>query len=622
MSLLPLWNNTFVLTLLLVTVVLGSASIAATRFRLSAATRNSILLPALLVAFVLPMTIVAARSAGWSVALPVLHASPGAGEPGQNRNSSGPTSESPNAATPIGAPEMPVGDRRAQRAADSPTVRDWAAPLTAGLLLVWGAGTAVFLVQLGRSYHALWRMLANARPISTPEVARSAERARAALGLPRYPNLLETDRVSSPVAVGTPRHGWVIWPENTLGRMPREQLEHVLLHEGAHIAQRDTSLRLVQGLIAAVWWWHPLVHVLNRQLSRTREELCDNAVLSAADPADYGQTLLDVERPTPSTRSPALAVTLFPEHERLEDRIKSLLNPRRRTMHRSKPSVLATAFVAGVAASALAGATQFTMAEYRSTLPSSAEWTEHAGRSVEREYLLTFEADSEPRHLDIDIKRGDILVSAYEGDAVLVRLSVPMPAPGSNDANGFGTVNATPIDFEVRQNGNFIELDGNSYEQTTHVEVFVPRQIDLTLDSYRAGVIRVSGVEGHIEARSQNNDIILTDVSGSADVYGYNGSFSAGFRRVTGDLEFETYNGNIDLALPADLQTTTYIRSDREPVQSQLQIATRPAEMVSTRHEDGGRSVDFGKYVVGDINGGGARTVIETTNGTIKIREF
>ncbi len=251
-------------------------------------------------------------------------------------------------------------------------------------------------------------------------------------------------------------------------------------------------------------------------------------------------------------------------------------------------------------------------------------WHEHTDRVQVREFALAFPNDAERGHLDIDIKRGDILVTAYDGDQVLVRLSIPKNQQGApkNADGAFQTLSATPVDLEVRQNGNFIELDGNSYEQITNVEVLVPRDIDLTLDSYRSGVIRVTGVAGQVRARSQDNDIVLTDIAGSARLIGRNGSLSASFSKVIDELNLETYNGDIDLTLPADVKTTAFIRAVHGTVQSQLPIKERPLQVELTTSEDGSQSIEFGEYYVGDINGGGTESVLETTNGSVRLRKL
>ena len=622
MNPLPLWNNTFALTLVLVTLVLAIACIAASRLRLSASLRNSILVPALIITCVIPLGLFAARAASWTIPLPLLQA----GSADSTVITSGTDVRDRSRADDRAAPDRAQADRPS--AASSTTSRaersetNLTRPIAFGLLAIWAIGTLVCLVRLGRSYHSLWRLLASAHPVQHPRIAAAAEEAASALGLAEYPTILETDRIGSPVAVGTPRHGWVIWPPSALDTMSHDQLGHVMMHEGAHVLHRDTSLRLLQGLLAAMLWWHPLVHLTNRHLSRTREELCDNAVLSAADPVQYSQTLLEFGRRPEAQPSPALAVALFPEHERLEHRIRNLLDPRRITMDRSRPSVVLTVCLAGFIASALAGATRVTAAQFQPPAAAEGMWLDQSNRELAREYALSFEDKSRHGLLDIDIKRGDILVSAYNGEKVLVRLYVPKSQkPAVDEASGFRDVTPQPLDFEVRQNGNTIELDGNSYEQITHIEVLVPRRIDLILDSYRTGVIRVTGTEGHVRARSQNNDINLMQITGSADVFGYNGDFKASFRSVTGDIEFETYNGDIDLTLPAGIKATTFMRVESQSVRSQFEIVERPDQVVTKENEDGTTSIEPSKYVVGDIDGGGSRVVIETTNGAVVLRK-
>ncbi|MEO1128894.1 MAG: M56 family metallopeptidase [Planctomycetota bacterium] len=619
MSLLSLWNNDLVLALTLMTVVLTVACLAASFLRRYAALKNSILLSTLLITLAIPVALMAARGSAWSIPMPLLHASappfPSVMEQADAHELQRATSpQNSNATRPTETParELPAPAHASEESRASWSAAEW-------LLLIWAAGSAICLLRLTRSYLALRFLLARAQPADNPRLAAVAKQVGSSLGLTTSPSVLVTNHVRSPMAFGTPRRGAVIIPPDTLDEMPDWQLVHVLTHETAHIAHRDSSLRLLQGIGAALWWWHPLIHLLNRQLSRTREELCDNVVLSASDPIEYGQTLLDIGRHPTSHRPPALAVGLFPEHERLEQRIRSLLNPRRNTMDRSKPTVLLAMCLIGVTGSALAGATRITTGE--SGVSIDTLWSTWADRTLVREYTLSVEDASQPGHLDIDIKRGDILVTAYDGEEILVRLSVPTNGAEPEERDGFHAFSGQPLDFEVRQNGNFIELDANAYEQITHIEVLVPNRIDLTLDSYRTGVIQVAGVEGHIRARSQNNNIILSDVSGTADVYGYNGSFTASFRDVTGELEFESYNGDIDLTLPTDFQSTMLIRSERNAVQSQFDIALRPAEAVETEHENGSRSIDFGDAVVGDIAGGGPRTVLETTNGTVLLRK-
>lgn len=69
----------------------------------------------------------------------------------------------------------------------------------------------------------------------------------------------------------------------------------VLAHEAAHHRRGDLWLNALQKFVLALWWWHPLVWLLDRRLSQVREECCDDAVLAEGLPAaDYCATLLDI----------------------------------------------------------------------------------------------------------------------------------------------------------------------------------------------------------------------------------------------------------------------------------------------------------------------------------------
>ncbi len=63
---------------------------------------------------------------------------------------------------------------------------------------------------------------------------------------------------------------------------------------GAPAGSGDHWVMLLQSLLAAAYWPIVTIYLVNRALTRAREELCDNAVLAGRDPASYGRTLLTV----------------------------------------------------------------------------------------------------------------------------------------------------------------------------------------------------------------------------------------------------------------------------------------------------------------------------------------
>ena len=70
----------------------------------------------------------------------------------------------------------------------------------------------------------------------------------------------------------------------------------------------------LQALVAALWWFHPLAHVLVREGRVLREECCDDALLSdGLDAAGYARTLLRAAAfSTGRTAAPAAAIAESP----------------------------------------------------------------------------------------------------------------------------------------------------------------------------------------------------------------------------------------------------------------------------------------------------------------------
>ena len=54
----------------------------------------------------------------------------------------------------------------------------------------------------------------------------------------------------------------------------------ILAHELAHHRRRDLWINWVQLALTAVWWFNPVLWVLNRQIRKVREDCCDDLLLT------------------------------------------------------------------------------------------------------------------------------------------------------------------------------------------------------------------------------------------------------------------------------------------------------------------------------------------------------
>jgi len=113
--------------------------------------------------------------------------------------------------------------------------------------------------------------------------------------------------------------------------------------------RRDPAVLLAQQIVAAMFWWHPLIHLLGRLLTRSREELCDNYVLLHFDSERYAKTLLKVASyMTCSSNSPQL-VGMSAARWPLEDRLRGMLDENRLLVARAPRVISVSAMVAFVA---------------------------------------------------------------------------------------------------------------------------------------------------------------------------------------------------------------------------------------------------------------------------------
>lgn len=95
------------------------------------------------------------------------------------------------------------------------------------------------------------------------------------LGADRGTAILQSDRISTPITIGVFKPV-VLVPAGFFLRLPTEQAEAILVHEIAHICRQDYLLGLFQAMIANIFFFHPAIYYLSRQIDIEREYACDD----------------------------------------------------------------------------------------------------------------------------------------------------------------------------------------------------------------------------------------------------------------------------------------------------------------------------------------------------------
>ena len=192
------------------------------------------------------------------------------------------------------------------------------------LLALWCALCIAQCARLACSYLHLRRLKHTGRPASREQQA-NFDAWVLTCGIRRPVRLLLSSAVPMPVAIGF-QHPAVILPEALLADLTAAELDHVLLHELAHIARRDDWTNLLARIAWAALALHPVAAWVLRQIDRERELACDDWVVAATGAArPYAASLARLFELCTSRRRALLASGIADGGSQLGDRIAMLL---------------------------------------------------------------------------------------------------------------------------------------------------------------------------------------------------------------------------------------------------------------------------------------------------------
>ncbi|HVR99397.1 MAG TPA: DUF4097 family beta strand repeat-containing protein [Thermoanaerobaculia bacterium] len=173
-----------------------------------------------------------------------------------------------------------------------------------------------------------------------------------------------------------------------------------------------------------------------------------------------------------------------------------------------------------------------------------------------------------------------------------------------------------------RNGGLFDWMSGDDVSVGVEYKIWVPRDAQLDFENTN-GKLTVKGIQGRAELETTNGGIAVDGAGGELELGTTNGGIEV--TRSAGVLRANTTNGSIDIQL------------DAAPNADQLSLSTtnggiilqvpRNAGMTLDAAATNGRvSSDFEvsghaekRRLEGDVNGGGSRVKLRTTNGSIRI---
>lgn len=256
-----------------------------------------------------------------------------------------------------------------------------------------------------------------------------------------------------------------------------------------------------------------------------------------------------------------------------------------------------------------------------------------ASETVKETFLKTYPLKA-GGELQVENHNGRIVVEAWDRNEVRVE-AIKQVKAGSAEKAREGLkllrIEITPsagklhilTRYPKNQGDGFFDwLAGDSMSMNVTYNIKAPRQLVSKLQSTNGGItlvgtrgpaelsttnggVRVENVEGDIRLRSTNGGLTVVNAAGSLDGVTTNGGINAELNEVDGDISLRTTNGGVILNLPEDLRATVDIATSNGGIHSDLEVA-------------GGEKTR--RSLTGDINGGGGKLFVRSTNGGVRIQ--
>lgn len=162
------------------------------------------------------------------------------------------------------------------------------------LAIVWFVGFIVLMALWIRKRRNFARAMRAGVFVSKGREAEALNNVQSWLFIKREVRLIVSPRISEPGVWGIARP-IIVLPETMADHLSEAELDAVIMHEMVHIARWDNLASNAQMFLCCLFWFHPLVWFIDKQLLNEREIACDEKVVELGGAHGiYASSLLKV----------------------------------------------------------------------------------------------------------------------------------------------------------------------------------------------------------------------------------------------------------------------------------------------------------------------------------------
>ena len=237
-----------------------------------------------------------------------------------------PDTPSDHSTPPAAGTESDIANRPiADDLPDASLLQDVRVSLIDHVWLIWLMVMFGMLIRKITIYQSFIRYIrAGMTPVSDMEQLDWLSRAAEQLSIKKPIELCINPLVSSPLLTGF-FHPCVVLPDADISQ---KDFQYIILHELIHYKRRDIFYKWLVQITVCLHWFNPFVYLMEREVSRSCEFSCDEAVLEhiGSDNAqDYGKTLLDAMAAIGRYKEKPGPVTLNENKQLLKERLGAIM---------------------------------------------------------------------------------------------------------------------------------------------------------------------------------------------------------------------------------------------------------------------------------------------------------
>ena len=205
-----------------------------------------------------------------------------------------PMPELPALETEMSTASLTVPSQSAVAAVEPAPAATWIEqlkPFAPSLLIGYLVGAGLLLVRFGASLVGSVRLRRSVEMVTDSQLLAVIAKQSKRLGLRKEPLVALCQKVTVPVVVGILKP-MILLPPALITGLGTDQLAAILSHEMAHIRRYDLLVNLLQRVIEAFLFFHPITWWISRRISIERENCCDDLAARATGSLSYVDVLL------------------------------------------------------------------------------------------------------------------------------------------------------------------------------------------------------------------------------------------------------------------------------------------------------------------------------------------